>query len=599
MRTPASGEHVAGGQEAAIRIALIAVSVIAAISRFFALAQTPWDWDELLFIHALEHFDVSKHWPHPPGFPLYILSGTVVRNFGLDDFQALQALSFIAAVAIVPAMFFLCRELRMRYSTSLAASVLLAFFPNVWFYGGAAFSDVPSMTLSIVAMGLLVAGCRDARAYLAGATVLAIASGYRPQNLLIGIVPLLMATYFQLRRRVIPVVVAAAIVTATVVASYGAAAWLTGWSEYREALQAHREYIMQTDSFLAPGRPHLWRVFDDFFVRPYHAPIVNGVLTALALVSAVASMVGRRMHILAALAAFGPLCLITWLVLDRFSASRFSIGYAPLMAILVADGLQLIVRRPIAEWIASTAISAGMIGWTWPALAVVRHADAPPVAAVRWIRGHLPSRASMINVDTTMVPFAEWYLPDYRLSILRDVRPAATGSVRQPVFYLFEGASRAPGGENFVRPRTRLWNLVRRRYFEVAVQPVTIVTFGDGWYGEEGADRLTWRWMAGRSRVALPPIQGRARLTLSFHVPLDVLRSEPNVTVRVNGAMVDAFRATSSVVEREITVLSRGNVSEELIIETDRVATPAAQHISSDRRVLGLRLNSLGWFAVR
>jgi hypothetical protein len=55
------------------RSIVFAASDVAAISRFFALARTAWDWDELLFMEALQRFDVSNHRPHPPGFPLYVL----------------------------------------------------------------------------------------------------------------------------------------------------------------------------------------------------------------------------------------------------------------------------------------------------------------------------------------------------------------------------------------------------------------------------------------------------------------------------------------------------------------------------------------------
>ena len=39
--------------------------------------------------------------------------------------------------------------------------------------------------------------------------------------------------------------------------------------------------------------------------------------------------------IVAAIAAFGPFCIFAWLILDHFSASRFSIAYAPLVALLI------------------------------------------------------------------------------------------------------------------------------------------------------------------------------------------------------------------------------------------------------------------------
>src|SRR5437660_11703596 len=100
--------------------------------------------------------------------------------------------------------------------------------------------------------------------YLSGVIVLSIAAGIRPQNLLIGAVPLLLASARQRKR---DVVLAALIGAAIVGASYGIAIEKTGWSAYRETVAAHGEYIAKTDSFRSPLRPPLWRVFVDFFVR--------------------------------------------------------------------------------------------------------------------------------------------------------------------------------------------------------------------------------------------------------------------------------------------------------------------------------------------
>lgn len=578
------------------RWAVAAAAAVAALSRLFALARTPWDWDELLFMQALDSFDVASHRPHPPGFPLYILAAKGIHKLGLGDFHALQLLSFLAGVVVVPAMFFLCRELRLRVSTALAASLLLAFFPNVWFYGGAAFSDVPAMVLIVISIALLLAGCRDPRAFVAGAVLLGIAAGFRPQALLIGCAPFVIAASFQLRRSVARVAVAVAAIALITVVSYGAAAWLTGWSAYREALATHSEYITRTDSFRSPVRPPLWRVFDDFFVMPYHAPAINAVITLLVLISAVVSLVRRRPAVLTAMAAFGPFCIFTWLMLDRFSASRFSIAYAPLMAILAADGLCLIARRPAIELSAAVAMAIGMIVWTWPALREVRSV-APPVAAVDWIRSHVNRQFATIDVDPTMTPFAEWYLPQYRLEFMTDPVPPAPWIDGQPAYWLREGAARSANAVNFGRRRGRLWDLSRQRYFEASVRAVPSIQFRDGWYEQEQAGSHVWRWMSGRAHADLPPLRGNARLTLSLYFPLDVLRIPPAVTILLNGAVVDRFRAGSTQVEREIVVRPRGNAANDLLIETDHVMAPAAQHLGSDTRTLGLRLDSIGWTA--
>jgi hypothetical protein len=446
------------------------------------------------------------------------------------------------------------------------------------------------MTLVILALGLLISGCRNPHAYLAGAILLAVAAGFRPQNLLIGLVPMVIASIFQVRKSVTRVISAVGLLVAIVAVSYLTAALLTGWDEYREAVQTHQAYIARVDSFRSPTRPPLWRVFDDFFVMPYHAPLINAIVGGLSLIA----IVRRRPHVLAALSAFGLLAVASWLMLDHFSASRFSIGYAPLIAILAADGLQFVARR--FEPLAAAVVVAIMIAWTWPALAVVRPSMAPPVAAVDWIRNHVDLRAATIYVDTGMVPFAEWYLPDYKLRFIGEMQPPPRWATRQPGYYLSEDVSTSPHAENFIRPHGRLWDLVRRRYFEVSVRPVTeMVVFGNGWHSEEGEGAQAWRWMGAHGEAQLPPMPGDAQLALTLYVPLDALRGPPDVVVRLNGAIIDSFRASRSVMNREIVVHPRADAPNVLVIDTNRVITPAAENLGGDRRTLGLRLNAIGW----
>ncbi len=561
---------------------VIAATLATAVSRVLALARTPWDWDELLFMLALDHYDVAAHRPHPPGFPLYIFAAKVVRKLGFGDFHALQALSLLAGIALVPAMYFLCRALGMRFSTSLSAALILAFFPNVWFYGGAAMSDVPSMVLVIVAVALLLRG-----QLILGGFVLAIAAGFRPQNLLIGLVPLAVGTGLSLSRDRLNPVAPGGIIAVFVAATYGAAAGLTRGPRYLGALREHSAYITTVDSFHSPTRPALWRIFGYFMIRPYHAPLINALVTLFAAIAVIVAVAKRRREILLAIATFAPFCIMAVLYLDHFSTSRFSIGYAPLVALLAADGIALAARR--FEPLVAAALVAIMIVWTWPAIAAVRHSVAPPIAAIDWLRNHADLNESVIYVDEGMIPYAEWYLSDYQLRFLHG-RPPVMWDTRPLGFYIREDASNAADAQNFVRPHGRLWDLVRRRYFEASVRPISErVVFGDGWYDQEGAGEV-WRWMGARSVAQLPPVAGEARLSLTLYAPLDALPAPPNVVIRVNGAIVDHFTATTKFSEREVIVPARRDALNELVIETDRVVKPPR-----DKRVLGLRLNALGW----
>jgi hypothetical protein len=584
------------------KLAAWIVGIAVALTRLFALSKTPWDWDEALFMSALRHFDVTAHHPHPPGFPLFIATGKVLEFAGLSQFHALQVISFLGSVAIVPAMVLLGRELRAGFRVTLISAVLLAFFPNVWFFGGTAFSDVPSMTLVIIAMALLLRGCRSDAALHGGAIVLAVAAAYRPQNLLIAFAPTLIVLAWSLRRRWRQLIVAVAVGAAIIVVSYGAAAHLSGgWARYSEVVHAHQRYITSVDSFRNPNRPALWRLFDDFFVRPYRVPFVNIIVTLLTGIGTVVAVARLRAPVLLMLASFGPFCVVAWLVLDHFSVSRFSIGYAPLIAFLAAEGLHVLANRaPRTETAAVVAFSIAVSVWIWPALREVRRHPSPPAAATDWIRRqvHLPSAG--LYVHGSMEPLIDGLMPGFPYVGTGDALPPLTAATRGSDLFVFEGSSTARGARVFRRPRSRLEALVRDRYFEVAVVPIEqIITFADGWYDEEGSGASVWRWMGARARCLLPSLQGRGRLALQLYVPLDALGAPPDIDVKLNGLTIDRIHATTADIERQYVVASRLDAANELVLETSRIVNPAARGIGGDARDLGLRLSAIEWSPVQ
>ena len=575
-------------------LTVVVATVVVALTRWLALSRTLWDWDEALFSLGLRQYDVTLHHPHPPGFPLFIATARLFRLAGFSEFHSLQAVSFLGAMTIVPATFFLARELRMAFEPALASALLLAFFPNVWFFGGTAFSDVPSMTLVMVAVALLLRGCRDFESFLAGAMVLGIAAGYRPQNLLIGFVPSLLAAVCQLRRHWLRPLAALVMIVGIVASAYAAAAALSGgWEGYRNTLKAHQEYITKVDSFRSPTRPSLPRLFDDFFIRPYHAKIINAIVSVLVAVSFVMCFVRPRAPIVITLLSFGPFAVLAWLLLDWLSVSRFSIGYAPMMAILAADGMSILGRRAARISLAATLLIA--VIWTWPALQEVRRNPSPPVAAAEWIRKNV-ARSTHLYVHGSMHPLAEALLADFSMEEVNGESPPAVTVGNQHSVFVREGAVTGSDVRLFTRPRQRLVHLVRNRYFEVSVVPVTeVVDFREGWHEPEGNGTAVWHWMKQRGVVILPPIHGEAKLSLQMYVPLDALRVPPTITVSLNGKQIDQFRATTSTVGRDYVVPAQGTTGNELVIATDRIVNPAAQHLSGDSRDLGLRLDSLGW----
>lgn len=548
------------------RLTFWLLTFLCAASRFLAMARSMWDWDEALFCLGMRQYDVTQHHPHPPGFPLFIGMAKILRLVIPSDFRALQALSLIAGVLVFPAIFFLARELRLRFETSIVAATLFAFFPNVWFFGGTAFSDVPSIVLVVFAVVFLLRGRESRRDYWLGTFLLALAIGVRPQNVLAGLFPGVLAT---LRRPWRDVAGALTIGIVATGVAYGAAIYATGnYDAYMTTVRAHGDYIARIDSFRAPERPPLWRIFDRFFVKQYESPALSIVISIFVLISVVGAIRTGDRAMLENFLIWGPFAIAAWLMLDRFSINRFSIGYAPMFAIFAADGIRRASRgvRQVEVGIGAL-LTAAFFVWTAPAFVTVRRDVAPSVQAVE----EALRTKGQLFVGYSMTPFIEYLAPSVPITRVMDDRAVLMTPAPDPIL-LAEVAEPQPGGKLFTRERGRLWNIARRHYFEVAVRPLTnLARFAEGWNPPEQQGMDEWRWMGSHSTTILRPASGDTVLRLHFVLPGELTGKQPQIAVVLNGKVLDRFRATEQYISRDYHV-APGPGENVLQLSTDQTA---------------------------
>ena len=571
-----------------------------ALTRLLARARTLWDWDEVQFALAVEDYDVGFYQPHPPGFPLFILLAKLVRPVVSSDFQALQAVTLTASMAVFPVVFLLCRELRFPFATAWSGALLTSFLPSVWFFGGTAFSDIPSLVLTIAACALLLRGIRHPRSLLVGAALLGLAASIRPQALLTGAAPALVAVWHWRRqwRQIVP---AMAVGAGILIISYGGAALASSSvAEYVEAGRKLRQYLRQVDSFLSPDRPPLGALVETFFVRVIPGDRYARVVLAGALAGAVVAALRRQGHVLLLVAMFLPFQIFAWLMLDYHSVTRYGVSFVPLYAILAAAAAVGIVSlvpglRGGAGAVLVLLLSAALARWSWPALAEVRHNPSPPHAAMQWVNDHVP-RSATVYVHGSVVPFARYFIRNHEQNELTSDGRFVTPPPPGPSVVVAEPASPANSAQRFVRPRARLFDLVRRRYFEVTVLPAKAwAEFGEGWHGLEWEGATVWTWMGERSEMRLPPLSGRARLRLGLEPALE--KGAPIVEVMVNGQTLDRFAAEGPV-DRSWMVDASPEGMNEVVITADRSVNPARDGYGEDGRDLSLRLVSYDWTPV-
>jgi hypothetical protein len=558
-------------------------AIVCALSRLAAVARSLWDWDELQFCLAMRDFDITLHHPHPPGFPVYIGAAKLIRLFVDSDFRALQAINIIASMLVFPAVYLLAREIGMRFETALVAGVLFAFFPNVWFYGGTAFSDVPSVVLVVFAVVFLLRGRESRRDYWTGTLLLALAIGMRPQNLLVGLFPGILA----MRRRPFRDSVVALLIGVIVVgAAFGAAIHATGAFEaFRKSIREHNDYIWRVDSFLNPDRPPLWRIADRFFLKQYQSPVLSFVLSIFVIISLAGAIRARDRNILYAALTFGPFAIMAWVMLDRFSINRFSIGYAPMFALLAADGMRRVAaERPVRELVLGGVVAAGAALWAFPAFHDVRSSVSPPVKAVEAAKTAIDPAQHQLFAGYSMTPFLDYLAPGLPYLRMLDDRGLPITPAPHP-YLIAEVTDTTPEGALFIRERGRLWNIARRHYFEVLFQPLrNAAAFGEGWFPPEREGIVEWRWIAPRALARLPPTPSQKMLLrLDFVVPAEVLQHHPTLSILLNGRLVGTVAITGPFNIREYEV--RGS--------TD----PSTLELRVDKSFQGrsLRVRMLSW----
>lgn len=562
-------------------------AAVVAATRLFAMASSPWDWDEVQFMAAVREYDVTRHHPHPAGFPIYILLANAVQLFGLSDFRSLQVVTFLAACSLFPLLFGLARELRFEFRTSYLAALLFVFFPNIWYFGGTVFSDITGTAINLAAMVLLLRGCRDGRAFLAGCALVGCALAVRPHGGFILLPPLLVATWHQ--RRHFGRIVAGAVITAAiaVVAYVGAAYASASPHAYVESVQHFQKWVHDIDTIANPGRVPLGDLADDFLVRPMGAGRLSWILTALSIAALIIALVRRHAGVWLTFVTFAPYMLFAWLMHDPIGFHRYSTAYVAVYALLAVYALERL--PPVVHILGVALIIIRYAWWTYPALEEVRSSIAPTHAASTFTQA-LASPGQRVWVDDSMGPWATYYLADRKW--VKVNTPAEIGGVGDEMF-LTEGTMREPGAHVFRRHRGRVAEIHPQRHFEASVAPVSIIwRFGEGWSDPEGHQDVNWRWMGPRSVVMIPAPPGKATLTLALGKPYEI---ESEVEVRLNGTLLERFRMPRDPVTKSWTVEGLPDAASRLEITTTATLNPLKQGLGGDPRDLGLQLFEYRW----
>jgi hypothetical protein len=551
--------------DAAIALAL---ALVCLITRLLAVPASLWEWDDMLFAHALHHYDLAAHHPHPPGFPVFVVLARAAYWVLKSEHLALGAVALIFGVLLGPALFYFFREIFRARKLAFAAALLTCFAPNVWVQGAAGRSDGPGLTVGVIALALALRGLQSRGALLGAGVLFGLGMGVRVTVLPVVAPTLAVVLLIRLWRREVKLMA-----EAVTLAALAALCWYvplilhTTWQTYRSLMNNHAQFTWQTDSIFADTEnAELTYRLTRFFGEVWGAPWIMWTIYALAALGVVALLWQRRSSLLGWLAlAFLPFIGFVFILNTPLSAPLYSLPYIPLFTGLAACGLVLgpsLLPRAERYWVGrnlglllTIMLAIAFIEWTYPVIKMVHREASPSIRALEKLRATLDPQRDVVVFDGIFSPHVSFYLPQAK-TVLQDanykiepskadlVNPAlATGRI------LSLTLEPVPGGEgehlqwSSGRGARRLRLLSLGRYFDAYLTDLTDpqrIHFARtwGWYGEDGERS---NWASPRAMVFLSPVRGAAQLQLTLRVPDQPDGTRSRIRLELANQVLDEF----------------------------------------------------------
>ena len=191
---------------------LVVVATIFLAAHLALLPPTLEDIDSINFALGVRDFDVARHQPHPPGYPIFIAAGKLstaaLRAVGVPapEVRGLAVWSALSGTALIFLLFVfmgtLNRDIQPGHSTGTAnrdiqpgqsrldvpihgwGTLIAVASPLFWFTALRPLSDMSGLAMAVAAQALLamVAFGASSRSLVAGAFIAGLAIGVRSQN---------------------------------------------------------------------------------------------------------------------------------------------------------------------------------------------------------------------------------------------------------------------------------------------------------------------------------------------------------------------------------------------------------------------------------
>ncbi len=172
----------------------VVLGLVTLLTRLPFTSQYLYHWDLVNFAMAIQHYDIVKHQPQPPGYVLYILAARLVNFIVSDANLSLVIISIVFSVLMIMAVYWLGTSL-FGEGVGIVSAILALTSPMVWFHSEVALSYiVEGFFVALIGLMSYKVLTGDRRYVLPLAFVLGLAGGFR-QNTLVFLFPLWLYTW--------------------------------------------------------------------------------------------------------------------------------------------------------------------------------------------------------------------------------------------------------------------------------------------------------------------------------------------------------------------------------------------------------------------
>ena len=421
-----------------MRKAIAALALVCLAAHVPFLPPTLEDLDSINFALGVRQFDVAKHQPHPPGYPVFVALGKIstaaLRGAGVasPDSRGLAVWSALAGALLVFPLFAFIVAIDASESRALWTTVVVTLSPLFWFTALRPLSDTAGLALAVVAQALTVAtlaGRARGRTLIWAALLAGVAIGIRSQTFLltfplIGLALVWRPLALNLRDRIAIGAAAAAGILAwaipLIVVSGGPAAYAAALgSQAGEDLSGVVMLWNQRHS----GLGQIARVGADAlaytFVWPWGARGVAAVVLVLAAAGAVRAAMKRRTALALLLVAFAPYAAFH-LLFHEVVTTRYALPLVIPVAFFLVQSLDLAGRRAVMFGACALALWSLWLGV--PAMARYGAAGSPAFRAFADVLASGaadPARPRLVAMHAVMRRVADWVGDDSPVRIVK------------------------------------------------------------------------------------------------------------------------------------------------------------------------------------